>query len=1063
MQLIVALLLALVPGLLNYWWGRGLLRQGETADLPERLWRHRRRVMTAALWFLIVVGIVGGLVPVLVLVVTVLAGGFPARKRLYDESWRFPAYGLFYLRVFLAFSGFWIALAATPLLIVQASDGWMWPVAGGCALVLVLWSHYFSVLFPRILGASTLEGDALAPFAPYFAPVLERTTAPQPHLWWVPLKGGRFANAVALPSRRGQPGVLFWETLLSHFTPREVGAVFAHEVAHLEQFHQRLLRRMAALEWILITIAVGCVPLVVGPLSQEPEAPTLRWLVPLVWSLVVMAGLVLRLQISRRYETDADRRALELCQDPDALVAALEKLHALSRMPRRMALREEKRISHPTLARRIAAIRRASQPEADPHADSDADPHAGSAPKTDAGEAAPPLTILHPGDHRRVVLEPHRVSWLEGVPEGTEESPQALLAAASRITTLAYDQLAELRLKLQRGRHTLRAADTVGSSWEVPVPPTEVAAVQGALDTVDQHLVPPTVAEASPQDMLLRVITQLAALAGGIAAVLVPLPSVLAAGLLAALWPRAALLGAFAATALGAGVLLLAQGQLADPDLPLPIFALVLTGLLAVAGARLRWRNPSERPWGALAGGVLFGGGALLLAAGGAAWLLAGDNLDPFHIHQTALSLPGLGLLALGAAVAWRCASHSRWPRVRWLAWPFGLLGIVALFTATPLFEQALVRDALLVPRSVPTPTVEAWQETASVDLGTQWPQRVRVSPSGERFALLSGAEEGAEEDYGEEDYEDTLPRWILGDFATGLGTEAIEAEDLYFLDEETLLVLTEAPADDTDDAESVAWHLRQVARTDLGGTLWQIELPGLSNPQLGVAPGTGTWWVAGLPGWQEDEQESGYRRYQGRAGSGAGGGEAFQTQRWASPSEDGFYDLGYWTASPDDWALSWTLVGSEDEAPLAAWTYWLREPQWELWSVAAATGTAVRRLTTQMDFDCTADPVGNTALCLAPQGKTVHLWRVALDPARPLEPLARLDAGTYGEVQWIHDGALIQGGNKRLWRLDVGGNISEIRLPGEPHLFSGVLAEEGALVTGVATGAGYRLLRFAH
>ncbi len=350
MQLIVALLLALVPGLLNFWWGRGLLRQAEAADLPERLWRHRRRVMTAALWFLIVVGIVGGIVPVLVLVVAMLAGGFPARKRLFDESWGFPAYGLFYLRVFLAFSGFWIALAATPLLIVQASDGWMGPVAGGCAVALVLWSHYFASLFPRILGASTLEGEALAPFAPYFDPVLERTTAPQPHLWWVRLEGGRFANAVALPSRRGYPGVLFWETLLSHFTPREVGAVFAHEVAHLEQFHAHLLRRMAALEWMLIAFAVGCVPLLVEPVSQEPETHMLRWLVPLLWSLVVMVGLVLRLQFSRRYETGADLRALELCQDPDALVAALEKLHALSRMPRRMALQEEKRISHPTLA-----------------------------------------------------------------------------------------------------------------------------------------------------------------------------------------------------------------------------------------------------------------------------------------------------------------------------------------------------------------------------------------------------------------------------------------------------------------------------------------------------------------------------------------------------------------------------------------------------------------------------------------------------------------------------------------------------------------------------------------
>ena len=356
MKLLAAFLVALAPGLLNWIWGRGLLRLAEAADLPERLWRHRQRITLVTVWGMIGSGVLGGWWMVPVVVVGLLVGWFPARRRLYEETWSLFEYASFQIRLYLAFGGFWILLALIPVLLLQIPEPWMWSGAGLAAGVLYLLARYFPRLFPWILGAEPLAGEVRAPFEPYFAPILERTTAPEPALWWVRMGGGRLANAVALPGLK-QSGVLFWETLLRLFEPREVGAVFAHEVAHLEQFDRRYLTRSAYLTWMLILLAVTCVPLTVA------LAPGRGWLVASLWVVVVVVGMALRTRRMRQHETPADLRALELCGDGQALISALEKLHTVQRLPRRLALSEEGRVSHPSLARRVAAIRQAAEVE----------------------------------------------------------------------------------------------------------------------------------------------------------------------------------------------------------------------------------------------------------------------------------------------------------------------------------------------------------------------------------------------------------------------------------------------------------------------------------------------------------------------------------------------------------------------------------------------------------------------------------------------------------------------------------------------------------------------------
>jgi Zn-dependent protease with chaperone function len=60
---------------------------------------------------------------------------------------------------------------------------------------------------------------------------------------------------------------------------------------------------------------------------------------------------------SQQHETESDLRAAALCGDPEALVRGLVKLHLHARIPRRYDVDIERAASHPSLVRRIQAIR----------------------------------------------------------------------------------------------------------------------------------------------------------------------------------------------------------------------------------------------------------------------------------------------------------------------------------------------------------------------------------------------------------------------------------------------------------------------------------------------------------------------------------------------------------------------------------------------------------------------------------------------------------------------------------------------------------------------------------
>lgn len=621
--------LATVPGLFALLRSRSLVPRADDPAFPERLFALRRELaqvsgvalsgslLAAPSWapWLLPLGLAGA-----------AAGAFPVRRAAFGETWGLGAYLSHLARLTLAFAGFWLALGLLPLLLWPLP----WPAWLLAAGLLQAWSAAHPHLARLLLRARSLDRPDLLP---RLDAVSSRSSARRPAILVAGARGGRWVNAFALPST-GRPGVLLTEDLLLHFDADEVAAVFAHEVAHLEHFDRRRLR-LAALA-IAVAVALGTVALP-SLLRQVPaQAPLLG----LVWTVAVTVALVVRLARHKSHEAESDRRAVELCQDPEALVRALAKLTAMMRLPRRWSEEMERTASHPSLASRIHAIRRGASPPP---------------------PAALPHVVVSPAAARAVVLDADAAEWLEGLEAGgvAPADVEELRRRARSRRRLAYGDLRELRVQAGvGGSPALLARDLRGRSWTVPLAPGDVAALQLALDHAEGRLAPLRFDENPVLTTLLATAAFLLSMTTGGSVVAVP-------ALVATFRAPAAVLAALGATALGQSALTLASGRATRPAA-----FLLAVGLLALflAVRRVRaGRGGAGIPFVLAAAGLALTGGlsglvlvsaALLgsLSLPGAAALWPGSGLALLGIGAGLLTLPSrlarvAGLLALLAGL----------------------------------------------------------------------------------------------------------------------------------------------------------------------------------------------------------------------------------------------------------------------------------------------------------------------------------------------------------------------------------------------------------------------------
>jgi Zn-dependent protease with chaperone function len=776
----MAAIVALLPAALAFAWGRALVRMVDDAALPERLLTHRKRIAQAVAisGSVLIVALPGTLrwsLPVMVLARAIAA--FGSRKILLGETWTLWEYLATGFRVYLALIGFWVLLAASPALIDQRP---YW-VAAIFAFILAAWSFQFPAVTSTLLKARPLTSPELDNV---FAGIVARSQVKPPRVLRVGPPGNSFANALALHSRRGSR-VLFSERLLETLTAEETAAVFAHEIAHLEILDSD--RR-----WPPILASVG---LIGGATVLVPSLrfPGLGWALHLGWALFVLVYLAFRLRRSQAHELASDRRATELCGNPEAMIHALIKIHMIGRVPRRWETRVEESSSHPSLARRIQTIRAANQTV------------------TPGSEGTELFAGADAGTF--ITIDREAIRFYASVPAGTDASLSSVDARAGTITVLRFPGIAEMRVAA-RGIDSaeLVVVERNGTRHGARIRPEDLARLQRMLDQVDV-LIPP-----APKSMgyAYRLIAVLSACLAAVAALLtVQAFSVTLVALVAAFLPLPVLVTAAGIISALGGILVVAwERHCSVREL------LFLLGVLPLAATALwlRLRSGEPHPVGRSPRWVLW-----TLGAAAVVWWVPPILAAQGHLLQLSESFrSAVGATLLPCALAILLAQSSS-SRIRASAVPLLALACAPAIIGSDWFRDKVIRDPMM--RSIP-----AFESAPPVSSGhiavftvDPWASGLRIAPGGTCVALRHVNPDS--------DEESAPPYVVYG--ARGTRT-SMECLDLRFIDDQTVLLLRAAGA----GMELAAW------RIDGSPSQWHVLLNGPRAGRLTLSPDAARWRV---------------------------------------------------------------------------------------------------------------------------------------------------------------------------------------------------------------------------
>lgn len=937
----LSFLLALIPAGYALWRGARLMRHVDDPAFPELLQAGRRWGVFVLIFCGVGIVTIGARYAALKIALALLAfiiASYPARRRIYEESWSLAAYLRHSIRLWVAFLGQWILLALLPTLI-RSAEGWA-PgsgavVAAALVVAALAWVHFNARVFAAILGARPLDR---ADLWPRFERVLARADCRRPRVLWLETHGGRWANALAVPGA-DQPAVVFTAPLLNALTAAEIAAIFAHEVAHLEYFHpRRLLRRKMLLA--ALTLALLAVVLTLGVGSGT--FAVLVW----AWPLILLFVLVFQVAGSQGREHASDLRALELTSDPEALISGLTRIHEMARLPRRWAAGREGRVSHPSLADRVRAIREAAV-------------ESGLALRDET--PMPDVVVRSAGDAGEVVLLcTDRLHWFDGA-DPVENELGALLRTSRESRSLRYEDLADLRLEARGARRDLVAALASGERLTLPLDIEDVSRVKAALERLDLRVrgTSPEVATSRARAQALDVRDRILACLGAIVGLLTPFSlSLSATAILALARPARITLLAAGAVALTEGALYVASygstigGAAAGSAILLLQLAL---GTAMVYEARARARRGLEDPRqirkAALA---LLSGLAALYLVLLAAFVHPGSPLPLMHLHLGARARPGLVAVLAALAVCLPGLRRRRWrvPALTAAAAAAALTLIGSLW-----FRDHYTGDTMLTRLPFLQTVPVELREVRRTTLPTR-PFDLRISPSGGRLAaqVLPSAEDGT----GSADVGFLIERddggWIFQ-----------RATDLAFVDDNRAVLLAY-------DVGLGSFEVRIVELDAPLRTLRSVALPPLAAPSLNLDAARGRWWVVGRDA--EDGQlvvaSSDLRATDSAA----------EIRRFAAPGGPGVGGLAS-AAGSTVVAVTSRFIGG----PLATLALMLDPLSagsvTEVWGVG--TKSSRRLATTTAHVSCVASTGGaaSVACAAAGPGGVTTLWSV--DPNGPV------------------------------------------------------------------------------
>ena len=789
-QTLLTLVLTLPPALIAWWNDRSLLNKADDPALPELLANRRRlnvRTIAFAVALMIVFGGAAAAWGIPLTLVLLMAVAYPLRTRVLGETWGFGAYLWHTTASIIGGFGFWIALCYAPSMV-----RWMVGVVGtdrpgliavniALAAIVIVLLVAWEAWYPRIwLAAHAAERLESAELTPRFDEIVRRAGTIVPDVYRVGPQGSRFVNAVALPSVR-RPSVAIGNALLELLDPDETAAIFAHEVAHFDHFTRRYVRRSQLINRLLIVTGVA-LPLLAA-FARVGWAQWIGW----IWPFIVLIALGRRAAKSQQHETESDLRAAALCGDPEALVRGLVKLHLHARIPRRYDVDVERAATHPSLVRRIQAIRAG-----------------GAAAVEQLGTAT---VIRSEREGSWVVLEDARSYWLDGVPEGTEPQLTALRDASSSYRAVNYQDLVELRVTAIGDVRTITARGRAGDRWNVPIATEDVARVQRALDVVDLRLgkAGPAPARVAPKAIALAAFA-VTFFAGQTGVVLVPI--------LLAMWkPSAAVLAALGAMSIVRAAIGALEGT-SWLDVELVRVGLVVLALVGAFAIYTAWRL--VRAGGAKANLRL----AMSVLAGLA--VITGAAVAVQLVRAPSMPLAGAPTVggfatALFGVVAALFTVQARWSR------PAAYAGLaLASLVAVLGFD----RRSMALRHALAEGTARATPESET-QLGGQ-AYSLRVSPDGHHFLAMQTPT-----------YRPGVrPRAVLVTGRVGGRPREVVAADAEFVDDARLLMVAVLDR---------GVELR-IESADSGGVLWADTLSDMTmpDPRLMIDRDHRSWVIIG-------------------------------------------------------------------------------------------------------------------------------------------------------------------------------------------------------------------------
>ncbi|UCZ57155.1 zinc metalloprotease HtpX [Desulfurispirillum indicum] len=169
-----------------------------------------------------------------------------------------------------------------------------------------------------------------------------------PQLYFLP---SYTITAFTVGSRKN-PAIALSHGLLHVMGMRELGAILAHEIAHITSGDLRLMSMADIASRLTATLSfAGQILLIINlPLIAAGKA-TVSWLLIITLIAAPTVSALLQLALSRTREYDADLESLRISGDPEALAVALEKIERYQHSWLERALMPGTKTPYPSLLR----------------------------------------------------------------------------------------------------------------------------------------------------------------------------------------------------------------------------------------------------------------------------------------------------------------------------------------------------------------------------------------------------------------------------------------------------------------------------------------------------------------------------------------------------------------------------------------------------------------------------------------------------------------------------------------------------------------------------------------